>query len=327
MHYQFSSLLPPWVTRVCASKWWFSTLCEQYSREQNPLLKIIQIEDWDQNSRIDALFLDTTKNSKKQIFDFPKIAHLLNPNGLLILLKEGESDIRGWNRGAVGLSLEPVYKGSLKRFNRNLPQKNVLIFLRKFAKGKRVTVALSSNSQVEWQPRVRQWVRFFDEYHLYEQSELMLVFDGINPILPSWQSEENFWRQTNSLQSITHHQPFGENQCFMSAIQFSRAKYFLWDGDFSVPCYEMFTLLDKLFEKENDTPIYVVGKKVISDLSTGTTLAKAKPCSFLLLEERTKNKLRKLNFVKSSSVINYCNLKLSWGRSKKYSVFVNQGFS
>ncbi len=173
-------------------------------------------------------------------------------------------------------------------------------------------------------------------------------------ILPYWTAEEKFWQETSALMSVRHYQAFGRLQCFLSAVQFSQAKFFFWVEDPTIPCYEIFSLLDTLFEiqisrkakRNKKKSIWVTGKKVSSDITTGLLLGRPQTTSFFLLDDQARTKMQSLQWKKqkprqlqaekvgqeeneeiaisSSPVLNYCNRRLFWKRSQKKTVFLNQ---
>ena len=345
MQYQFSHLIPPppWINRICATETWYpfikNTLQKTQETNENTKnlkntknIELIHFDKWNRTESVDALFVDSPDTKNMQPYDLAQITHAISPNGLFIIANSHEPSrsMRKWKQQAIGLSLKKLHprgfqtRRHLQRLGAQLKRKEFYLFMKGYRQKKQVSIALPIVGQKDWQKQVLQWIQFFEEYRLYETCELILIFDGMEAVLPNWKTEQGFWNQASAFMSVRHYRPFGKLQCFLSAVQFSQARYFFWVEEPSVPCYEMFSLLDKLLACQKEYGTWVFGKKILSDAHTGMPLRKAKATPFLLLDAAARKKVQSLRWQTGSSVLAYCHRRLFWKRCKKANAYVHE---
>ncbi len=127
---------------------------------------------------------------------------------------------------------------------------------------KRLTIVLPVLSDREDYPRIREWLECLHLYELFANMELVLIFDGIDDLLPAWKEHPLPETEEEGLQTIRHYRSFGKDEALLTALSFSRSKLILWDGDREIPCREVFALMETLIGQESHKPLATISSAI-----------------------------------------------------------------
>ena len=264
---------PPWTKSIAASPLWESIVTDALPLHHIRLHKLQKAGDQNhpQDYGHDALYLSQNDIPKKA-HDFIPLFNTLSPGGIALL----ELGAQSWSRSdtkriASSLGAELKFFGSLllveDKENKNTKNKKSIkaAVLEKenlpFG-SKKASILISVFSAHQDNPRVLEWLRFLALSDLLPFIEIFLVFDGIQDALPAWQECEGLEKE-HGFQMLRHYQTFGKKECMRSALHFARGKYLLWD-DSSVPCDELFWLIDQLPLKKEQGPLGIFSKSILS---------------------------------------------------------------
>ena len=235
----------------------------------------------------DALYL-SGEDIPKDVKDFILIFRRLSPGAIVVL----EWQNKGWRRRELSRIFESVggkllYFGSANVYlkKRNNYNREIVVFQNELppTHKKKASIIVPINSPIKGKSRVFEWICFIDEMHLSSSVELVLVFDGIEDILPAWKECEDLEKE-GGLQMIRHYRSFGLGECLRSALYFSVAKVSLWDN-YHFACPEFFAIFNKYLENGLEytlkSPLGIFASAIKSDYKGGSLFANKSNDSFV----------------------------------------------
>ncbi len=223
-----------------------------------------------EDNNYDGLYLSPEDVPKKPQ-DFIPLFKTLTNGGIAIL----EMSKQNWNFSetkSIAISMGATIKffGTPEQKDTKEKNNNKLAILEKentSSPSKKISILIPIISIQRDNPRVLEWLRFFILSDMTPFIELLIVFDGIPDTIPAWKECEHIEKE-QGFQILRHYRKFGHNECLRSAFYFARGRYLISD-DSSIPCRELFTLIEKLPEKKEKSPLGIFSYAIASHPTTG----------------------------------------------------------
>ncbi len=279
---------PPWTRHIASDLPWQSIIEKNLTLTYIVLSQIKNLKD----QHYDVIFLSST-SIPDLAHDFIPLFNALAPGGSIILELGTKSY---WKHKQISRLASSM--GAKLKFFAAVQQKpdsklkHTIAVLQKESlptASKKVSVVIpiytSIQDKKESTLRVLDWLCFLRDADLLAFVELVVVFDGMQDLLPNWNEYEGLEAEYG-FQILRHYRPFGPTECMRSGFYFARGRYILWDHH-PIACNELLCLLDHVYASGRKKDIGIFAQAAYNEVKSGQRLGPILPVPFFLCDQKT----------------------------------------